>query len=140
MDAGPSKRAHGWDHLQGLDEASAKRPRLTLSSDTPPTAPAMAHQMDPSPSAGVPVANMHEEMEWIHHHQELCLQWAASRSRLPEGPVSSLLRQASMEEDLPPAHLGHAPFINFQMGLICERMMKERQNRTREEFDHVFSA
>ncbi|KAH7977543.1 hypothetical protein HPB49_002221 [Dermacentor silvarum] len=137
MDAGPSKRAYGWEPLQGPDEA--KRPRLP-SSDTPPNAPMTSHGVNPSPHGGVSEADMQEQMQLIQQHEELCMQWAAATDRVRDDPVDSPPGHASGGEQLPPVHLGHPPLINLQMARICERMMKERQNRTRDKVDHPFSA
>ncbi|XP_037502710.1 uncharacterized protein LOC119377207 [Rhipicephalus sanguineus] len=140
MDAGTPKRAYSMDHPQGLDEATVKRRKLTPSSNIPPTAPIMAHQINPSPYAGVSVTSMCEEMQWLQHHQQHCLQWAVATYRLPEATVGSVPQDASVGGHRLPVHLGHPPFINQQMGLICERLMNERHRRVREDVDGAFSA
>ncbi|KAH7977316.1 hypothetical protein HPB49_000608 [Dermacentor silvarum] len=142
MDAGPSKRAYGSEPLQGPDEA--KRPRLIPSSDTPPTSPMTAHGVNPSPHGGVSEADiargLQEQMQLIQQHEELCIQWAAATGRVRHDPVDSPPRHASGGGNLPSVHLGHPPLINLQMGRICERMMMERQNRSRDRVDHPYSA
>ncbi|KAH7978009.1 hypothetical protein HPB49_004154 [Dermacentor silvarum] len=138
MDAGPSKRACGWQPLQGPDEA--KRPRVSPSSETPPTAPMTAHGNNPSPHGEVSVADMQEQMQLIQQHEELCIQWASATGRMSDDPVDSPPDHASGGVYLPPIQLGHPPVMNLQMGRICEYLMKQRQNRTRGDVDHAFSA
>ncbi|KAH6946314.1 hypothetical protein HPB50_012762 [Hyalomma asiaticum] len=136
MDAGTSKRAHGQDLRQELDESATKRRRLTPPSDSQPAAPMMAHQVNPSPYAG-PAANRNQETQCLEHHQHLSLQWAAPTYGLPEGTVGSAPQLVSVGGHQPPVRTSRLPMINHQMRLIWQRLVEERHHHRLEEIDGI---
>lgn len=104
-------------------------------SVSPPAPPTRAHQINPSPFGDVPpkltseeiAANIREEMRRLQRRKQLCFQGIDPESQ----PTSGLLS---------PVHRDQPLFTFRQVGLICERMMKERESQIREEYDHVLST
>nr|ALR87018.1 subolesin [Hyalomma anatolicum] len=127
------KRTHDWDPLHSPNGRSPKRRRCMPLS--PPAPPTRAHQMNPSPFGGVPpkmtseeiAANIREEMRRLQRRKQLCFQGTDPESQQTSGLLSPVRRDQ--------------PLFTFrQVGLICERMMKERESQIREEYDHVLST
>nr|AFH57337.1 subolesin [Rhipicephalus microplus] len=125
------KRTHDWDPLHSPSGRSPKR-RRCMPLSPPPT---RAHQIEPSPFGDVPpkltseeiAANIREEMRRLQRRKQLCFQGADPESQHTSGLSSSVHRDQ--------------PLFTFrQVGLICERMMKERESKIREEYDHVLST
>lgn len=115
---------------------------LSVTS-TPPT---RAHQINPSPFGDVPpkltseeiAANIREEMRRLQRRKQLCFQGegASSGGDSPVGSPSC----SSSQGLLSPVRRDQPLFTFRQVGLICERMMKERESQIREEYDHVLST
>nr|AFH57339.1 subolesin [Rhipicephalus microplus] len=125
------KRTHDWDPLHSPSGRSPKR-RRCMPLSPPPT---RAHQIEPSPFGDVPpkltseeiAANIREEMRRLQRREQLCFQGADPESQHTSGLSS-------------PVHRDQPLFTFRQVGLICERMMKERESKIREEYDHVLST
>ncbi|KAH6928927.1 hypothetical protein HPB50_021757 [Hyalomma asiaticum] len=72
-------------------------------------------------------ANIREEMRRLQRRKQLCFQGTDPESQQTSGLLSPVRRDQ--------------PLFTFrQVGLICERMMKERESQIREEYDHVLST
>ncbi|KAH8021380.1 hypothetical protein HPB51_015560 [Rhipicephalus microplus] len=80
----------------------------------------------PNPSEEI-AANIREEMRRLQRRKQLCFQGADPESQHTSGLSS-------------PVHRDQPLFTFRQVGLICERMMKERESKIREEYDHVLST
>nr|AFL65878.1 subolesin [Rhipicephalus microplus] len=125
------KRTHDWDPLHSPSGRSPKR-RRCMPLSPPPT---RAHQIEPSPFGDVPpkltseeiAANIREEMRRLQRRKQLCFQGADPESQHTSGLSS-------------PVHRDQPLFTFRQVGLICERMMKERESKIREEYDHALST
>lgn len=141
------KRTHDWDPLHSPNGRSPKRRRcMPLSvTSTPPT---RAHQINPSPFGDVPpkltseeiAANIREEMRRLQRRKQLCFQGeGASSSGGDSTPLGSPSCPSS-QGLLSPVRRDQPLFTFRQVGLICERMMKERESQIREEYDHVLST
>nr|AIS66739.1 subolesin [Rhipicephalus haemaphysaloides] len=125
------KRTHDWDPLHSPSGRSPKR-RRCMPLSPPPT---RAHQIDPSPFGDVPpkltseeiAANIREEMRRLQRRKQLCFQATDPECQQTSGLSSPVRRDQPL-------------FTSRQVGLICERMMKERESKIREEYDHVLST
>lgn len=141
------KRTHDWDPLHSPSGRSPKRRRCMPFSVSPPAPPTRAHQINPSPFGDVPpkltseeiAANIREEMRRLQRRKQLCFQGAECSSPT-EGcsPVGSPSQHTGGL--LSPVRRDQPLFTFRQVGLICERMMKERESQIREEYDHVLST
>nr|AGI44594.1 subolesin [Ixodes hexagonus] len=139
------KRTHDWDPLHSPNGRSPKRRRcMPLSVTQAATPPTRAHQINPSPFGEVPpkltseeiAANIREEMRRLQRRKQLCFS-----SPLETGSPSGTLCGVSAECGLLSPMRRDQPLFTFrQVGLICERMMKERESQIREEYDRVLSA
>ncbi|KAH6945517.1 hypothetical protein HPB50_008828 [Hyalomma asiaticum] len=136
MDAGTSKRAHGQDLPQELDESAAKRRRHAPSSGSQAAAPVMSHHhMNSSPHAGPQDVNMSEDTQRLEHHQHVNVQWSAPTWRPPEGTVRSLPQLVTVGQRQPPVRIRRIPLINHQMHLIWQRLIEERDHPMLEDPD-----
>nr|ABA62336.1 protective antigen 4D8 [Haemaphysalis punctata] len=143
------KRTHDWDPLHSPNRRSPKRRRCMPLSVTP-TPPTRAHQINPSPFGDVPpkltseeiAANIREEMRRLQRRKQLCFQAGAEGSPVGGGdsPVGSPSSSSQAGGLLSPMRRDQPLFTFRQVGLICERMMKERESQIREEYDHVLST
>nr|AGI44591.1 subolesin [Ixodes scapularis] len=148
------KRTHDWDPLHSPTGRSPKRRRcMPLSVTQAATPPTRAHQINPSPFGEVPpkltseeiAANIREEMRRLQRRKQLCFSSpleSGSPSATPPaadcGPASPTgLSPGGL---LSPVRRDQPLFTFRQVGLICERMMKERESQIRDEYDHVLSA
>ncbi|CAN7995784.1 unnamed protein product, partial [Ixodes hexagonus] len=156
------KRTHDWDPLHSPNGRSPKRRRcMPLSVTQAATPPTRAHQINPSPFGEVPpkltseeiAANIREEMRRLQRRKQLCFSSPLETGSSPgtSAGVSAECGPASPTGLSPSSGVGGAgllspmrrdqPLFTFrQVGLICERMMKERESQIREEYDHVLSA
>lgn len=145
------KRTHDWDPLHSPNGRSPKRRRCMPLSVTPATPPTRAHQINPSPFGDVPpkltseeiAANIREEMRRLQRRKQLCFQGAEGGCSSPvggESPVGSPQGSSQAGGLLSPVRRDQPLFTFRQVGLICERMMKERESQIREEYDHVLST
>lgn len=90
-------------------------------------------------------ANIREEMRRLQRRKQLCFSSpleSGSPSATPPaadcGPASPTgLSPGGL---LSPVRRDQPLFTFRQVGLICERMMKERESQIRDEYDHVLSA
>lgn len=130
---------------------------MPLSVTQAATPPTRAHQINPSPFGEVPpkltseeiAANIREEMRRLQRRKQLCFS-APLEAGSPSGggPAVAECGPASPTGLSPSGGAGllspvrrDQPLFTFrQVGLICERMMKDRESQIREEYDHVLSA
>uniref|UniRef100_V5HLK7 Putative akirin 2 n=1 Tax=Ixodes ricinus TaxID=34613 RepID=V5HLK7_IXORI len=150
------KRTHDWDPLHSPNGRSPKRRRcMPLSVTQAATPPTRAHQINPSPFGEVPpkltseeiAANIREEMRRLQRRKQLCFSSPLESGSPSVTPPAAECGPASPTGPSSPGGLavaraqGTSPSSPFrQVGLICERMMKERESQIRDEYDHVLSA
>ncbi|XP_064474198.1 akirin-2-like isoform X2 [Ornithodoros turicata] len=137
------KRTHDWDPLHSPNGRAPKRRRCMPLCVSPSTPPSRAHQICPSPFVEVPpklsseeiAANIREEMKRLQRRKQLCFPTLDSSPQsadsLPSSPTGGLLSPVRRDQPL---------FTFRQVGLICERMMKERECQIREQYDQVLST
>nr|AGI44628.1 subolesin [Ornithodoros moubata] len=137
------KRTHDWDPLHSPNGRSPKRRRCMPFSVSPSAPPSRAHQMSPSPFVEVPpklsseeiAANIREEMRRLQRRKQL---YFPSLDSPPQGTSGS--SADSPTGLLSPVRRDQPLFTFRQVGLICERMMKERESQIREQYDQVLST
>lgn len=133
------KRTLEFDPLHSPSQRSPKRRRcmpITMAQHTPPTKP---HQLNPSPFGEVSpkltpeqiAANVRDEIKRLQRRKNLTFN--CNQENLNESPSSPSSSPSSSKRDQP-------LFTFRQVGLICERMLKERENQIREEYDTVLNT
>lgn len=160
------KRSLEFDPLHSPSARSPKRRRcmpMTLSPAAPPT---KQHQLNPSPFADISskytseqiAANIALELKRMQRRKQL--QFGAGSSSNPPSPgqpgaststsstcmdnsPSSLHSQSTSSQffnALSP-NKKEAPLFTFrQVSLVCERMLKEREQQIKEEYDKVLTS
>ncbi|XP_067676053.1 akirin-2-like [Haliotis asinina] len=149
------KRSHDFDPLHSPGQGTPKRRRcmpMTLSPSTPPT---KAHQLNPSPFADVTpkytseqiAASISLEIKKMQRRRQL--QYPGSTSPphpsmdMPstsgmESPTSAN-SQSSLYNALSPSKKDVPLFTFRQVSMICERMVKDREDQIREEYNSVLT-
>ncbi|XP_013783013.1 akirin-2-like isoform X2 [Limulus polyphemus] len=149
------KRSSEWDPLLSPNSGRpAKRRRcmpvtLTVPSAIPPTN-RRPHEISHSPfeemstdlSSGQIAANIREEMRRLQRHKQM--HFFLSGNQTPDYPLVSIGTSPSVGsqgQGLQSATRKDQPLFTFrQVGLICERMLKERETQIKEEYDHVLNT
>jgi len=134
------KRTLEFDPLHSPSPRSSKRRRcmpITMSPTAPPTKP---HQVNPSPFEVVTklspeqiAANVREEIRRLQRRKQLNFSGSQDSNMVesPASPMSCNVAGGSTSKR-------DQPLFTFrQVGLICERMLKEREDQIREEYDQV---
>ncbi|XP_043270023.1 akirin-2 isoform X2 [Venturia canescens] len=96
----------------------------------------VAHKLTPEKMA----ANIREEIRRLHRRKQLHFNPQASSgdSSDPEGsPSSSAAASAPNSYAYNPTAKENPLFTFRQVGLICERMLKEQETQIREEYDQI---
>ncbi|XP_064628874.1 akirin-2-like [Lineus longissimus] len=159
------KRSHEFDPLHSPSSRSPKRRRcmpMTMSPSTPPT---KTHHVKPSPFSDVCpnfkpehiAASLSAEIKRMQRRKQLHFPGEASSSQGPS--CSNLVEQSesaseisdnsdtNMESSsssffnaLSPSKRD-APLFTFrQVSMFCERMLKEREEQIREDYDKVLTC
>lgn len=113
---------------------------ITMSPIVPPTKP---HETNPSPfevtsklSAEQIAANVREEIRRLQRRKQL--QFGVHNdTSMVESPSSPPMPCTSTGSALSITKRDQPLFTFRQVGLICERMLKEREDQIREEYDKV---
>ncbi|KAK7492019.1 hypothetical protein BaRGS_00016683 [Batillaria attramentaria] len=161
------KRSLEFDPVHSPSHSSAKRRRCIPMTLTPKTPPTKFHHNSQSPFAGVApkltseqiAASIAHEMKRMQRRRQLHFP---AQSSSPVSTVAAALSE-SKSEDIPCSSsqenspqmsqsfttlfssLSHnkkdAPLFTFrQVSLICERMMRERENEVQEYYDKVLNC
>jgi len=132
------KRTHEFDPLHSPNQRSPKRRRcmpITMSQNTPPT---KSHELNPSPFGDVSpkltpeqiAANVRDEIRRMQRRKNI--SFSCNQENLNDAPSSPSSQSTSKRDQ---------PLFTFrQVGLICERMLKERENQIKEEYDTVLNT
>jgi hypothetical protein len=128
---------------------------------TPPKEPSPFGEVHPKLTAEDIAANIKEEMRRLHHRKQLHLASSGTPAsaqplalNLPASPSGSISpERCSSPNDSTSGASGSAshgllsptrreqPLFTFkQVGLICERLMRERESEIREEYDRVLGT
>ncbi|XP_022251074.1 akirin-2-like isoform X3 [Limulus polyphemus] len=87
-------------------------------------------------------ANIREEMRRLQRHKQM--HFFLSGNQTPDYPLVSIGTSPSVGsqgQGLQSATRKDQPLFTFrQVGLICERMLKERETQIKEEYDHVLNT
>lgn len=135
------KRSYEWDPLQSPSGRSPKRRRCASVMSPNPKIFKTSAEAPPSPFGDVAskltseqiASNIREEIKKLHRRRQL--KFDSGESSDGSGPSSA----AGGPSSLTPAR--DQPLFTFrQVGLICERMIKERENQIREEYDRILNA
>lgn len=119
---------------------------MTLSPATPPT---KIHEIHPTPFGDVSpkltseqiATNIREEMKRLQRRKQLHFMPSESvtvGNSQSSTPSTSLVNIGSGL--LAPSRRDQPLFTFRQVGLICERMMKDRENQIREEYNRVLTT
>ncbi|XP_067120096.1 akirin-2-like [Centruroides vittatus] len=130
------KRFCDCDASNTINRKPAKRRRrgsMTLSPVIPPT---RLHEIHPSPFGDVSpkltseqiATNIREEMKRLQRREQFYFH----------SPIMNIVSPGS--GFLAPSRRDQPLFTFRQVGLICERMMKDRENLIREEYDRVLTT
>ncbi|XP_076372571.1 akirin-2-like [Tachypleus tridentatus] len=148
------KRSNEWDPLSPNSERQAKRRRcvpVTLSSTIPSTstsstntrsgetAPNSLKELSSDMASGQVVANICEEKRHSQDRKQLHISMreinSSDSTRVPMGITSSF------GQGLHSVTRKNQPLFTFrQVGFICERMMKERERKIKEEYDQALNT
>ena len=158
------KRSLEFDPLHSPSQRSPKRRRcipMTLSPVAPPT---KQHQTNPSPFGELAskftseqiAANIALELKRIQRRKQLQFAGSNSNPPSPGQPCASTSGHTSMDNSgsSSPSHCNSSQFFNAlspnkkeaplftfrQVSLFCERMLKEREQQIREEYDKVLTS
>ncbi|XP_013777726.1 akirin-2-like isoform X1 [Limulus polyphemus] len=147
------KRSNEWDPLSPNSERQTKRRRcvpVTLSSTIPSTSissttrtgetsPSPLKELSSDMTSGQVAANICEEKRHLQDRKQLYISMievsSSDSTRVPMG-ISS-----SFGQGLHSVTRKNQPLFTFrQVGFICERMMKERERKIKEEYDQVLNT
>uniref|UniRef100_T1JC90 Akirin n=1 Tax=Strigamia maritima TaxID=126957 RepID=T1JC90_STRMM len=134
------KRPLEFDHLHSPSQR-AKRRRCMPITMSPTSAPTKAHELNPSPFDSVAqklspdqiATNVREEIRRLQRRKQLHFS-ASSESMTTESPASPM----SVVNAGASTSKRDQPLFTFrQVGLICERMLKEREDQIKGQYDEV---
>ncbi|KAG8193897.1 hypothetical protein JTE90_011456 [Oedothorax gibbosus] len=138
------KRSHDWDPLQSPTGRSPKRRRQCSTSVISPNPKIFktSSAAPPSPFGEVASAltseqiasNIREEIKKLHRRKQLRFDDSSASDS------SSSSAAATVGQPALPSCRDQPLFTMRQVGLICERMIQERENRIREEYDGILNA
>jgi len=158
------KRSLEFDPLHSPSSRSPKRRRcmpMTLSPSAPPT---KQHQSNPSPFLEVTpkitsdqiAAQISAEIKRMHRRKQLNYPMSPSGSPPHSGgstpphpsqmcstdmlPGGSPCSYAAMFNPMSPGRRETPLFTLKQVGLVCERMLREREEAIRQEYDKVLTS
>lgn len=142
------KRTCDWDPLHTINGKPPKRRRCVPMTISPVTPPTRIHEIHPSPFGDVSpkltseqiAINIREEMKRLQRRKQL--HFSSAESNTPDSsPTTSSSNLVSPGSGLLAPSRRDQPLFTFrQVGLICERMMKDRENQIREEYDRVLTT
>jgi len=135
------KRSLEFDPLHSPSQRTKRRRCMPITMSTTPP-PTKHHELNPSPfgdispklSAEQIAANVREEIRRLQRRKQV--QFGGTQE-LPESPTGT----SSPGTSFLPFSKRDQPLFTFrQVGLICERMLKDRENEIREEYDKVLTT
>ncbi|KFM70861.1 Akirin, partial [Stegodyphus mimosarum] len=138
------KRSCEWDPLQSPNGRSPKRRRCTPVMSPSPKVFKSALE-SPSPFGDVATkltseqiaVNLREEIKKLHRRKQL--KFDANESC--DNSSTSSGTPSSLNTGLMAPSCRDQPLFTFrQVGLICERMIKDRENQIRDEYDRILNA
>lgn len=135
------KRSCEWDPLHSPNGRSAKRRRCTPVVISPSTV-SKSQAVEPSPFQEVSpkltseqiALNIREEIKRLQRRKQL--RNTPLEPSSPGSPSSSTATNGLLS----PSRRDQPLFTFRHVGLICERMIKERENQIREEYDRVLTT
>lgn len=141
----PTKRRRCNPLCSGADKSS---PKQSYRGPRPPTsAPELFSNSSPSPFANVVcpkitpetmAANLREEIRRLHKRKQI--QYTNSTTERMQDTSSEGSNSGSEQGPESPARSDKALFTFKQVGMICERMLRERETLLREEYDQVLTS
>lgn len=151
------KRHLDWEPVLGVRPTKRRRcnPLCSIADKTTPksshrgrsSAPEMFTNSSPSPFANVVcpkitpetmAANLREEIRRLHRRKQI--QYSASTSERMQDTSSEGSNSGSEQGPESPSRSDKALFTFKQVGMICERMLRERETLLREEYDQVLTT
>lgn len=138
------KRTHEWDPLHSPSGRPTKR-RRCIPVVMPQASTSPARNSEPSPFgdvnpklSSVQIAeNIREEMRRLQRRRQL--QYISDSQGTDSSAPSSPTGCSNGGGPTSPSRRDQPLFTFRQVGLICERMMKDREHQIREEYDQVLS-
>lgn len=148
------KRSLDWDPYTGTSGAPNQRPAKrrcsnVLFSAVPPKEASPFGEVSPKITAEEITTNIKEEMRRLHNRKQLQYSSASSLTQPlnvnPPSPSAILSPDCSSPRSTTASSsIGmHSPrreqplFTFKQVGMICERLMKERESQIKEEYDKI---
>lgn len=138
------KRSYEWDPLQSPSGRTPKRRRCNpLMSPSPKIFKSAMES--PSPFGDIAsnltseqiAVNLREEIKKLHRRRQLRFDGSDNSEHSSTSPIASPSTGTGL---MAPACRDQPLFTFRQVGLICERMIKERENQIRDEYDRILNA
>lgn len=138
------KRSCEWDPLQSPGGRTPKRRRCTpVMSPSPKIFKSAVETSSPfgdvaSKLTSEQIAvNLREEIKKLHRRRQLRFDGSEGAEHSSTSPIASPSTGTGL---MAPACRDQPLFTFRQVGLICERMMKERENQIRDEYDRILNT
>ncbi|RWS17162.1 Charged multivesicular body protein 1b-like protein [Dinothrombium tinctorium] len=149
------KRSLEWDPLNSPSNSSpASRPSKKrcinhMYNSIPPKEPSPFGEVKPKITPEYIAATIKEEMKRLQHRKQL--HYVCSGNANTSSNTDTTSSECSSTESVPPllsSNVGllsptrrDQPLFTFrQVGIICERLMKERESQMRDEYDSVLNT
>lgn len=137
------KRSYEWDPLQSPTGRSPKRrrcaavmspsPKIFKSSENQTPFGEVASKLNSERIA----QNIRDEIKKLHRRKQLRFETSDSSDSSSGIPAIA----SSSDSGLMAPTCRDQPLFTFrQVGLICERMIKDRENQIRDEYDRILNA
>jgi len=138
------KRSCEWDPLQSPTGRSPKRRRCAAVMSPSPKIFKSSSE-NPSPFGDVAskltseriAQNIREEIKKLHRRKQLRFETSDSSDSSTGIPATASSSGSGL---MAPTCRDQPLFTYRQVGLICERMIKDRENQIRDEYDRILNA
>lgn len=138
------KRSHEWDPLSSPGGRTPKRRRCTpVVSPSPKMFKSSVENYSPFGDVSSKLTseqitvNLREEIKKLQRRKQLRFDGAENSDNSCGSPIASTSTATGL---MAPACRDQPLFTFRQVGLICERMIKDRENQIRDEYDRILNA